>query len=145
MFNPDFQEFIKLLNDNHVRYLVVGGYAVAFHGYPRNTGDIDIWVDISPENASKVMATLSQFGFGTLDIKEQDFLEPDTIIQLGFPPRRIDLLTGLSGVSFDTCYPLRSSTKIDGHLINFIDLDNLKINKRASGRAQDIADLEHLP
>ena len=144
MFNQDFKEFIQSLNDNQVRYLVVGGYAVALHGYPRYTKDIDIWIDLSSANAARVISALKQFGFGSLGLKEQDFLEEDTIIQLGNPPRRIDLLTTLPGVEFEPCFVEKVVVDMDWLPVNFIDLDNLKKNKLATGRAQDIADIENL-
>ena len=144
MLNQDFKEFIQSLNDNQVRYLVVGGYAVALHGYPRYTKDIDIWIELSPENASRMVRALEQFGFGALGLREQDFLDADTIIQLGSPPRRIDLLTTLTGVDFDQCFMMRVVVDMDGLPVNFIDLENLRRNKRATGRAQDIADVENL-
>jgi hypothetical protein len=144
MFNQDFKEFIQSLNDNQVRYLVVGGYAVALHGYPRYTKDIDIWVDLSTANASRILKALEQFGFGSLGLKEEDFLEADTIVQLGYPPRRIDLLTTLPGVDFGQCYGAKIVVEMEGLPINFIDLENLKKNKSATGRAQDIADVENL-
>ena len=144
MLNPDFKEFIQSLNDNQARYLVVGGYAVALHGYPRYTKDIDIWIDMNPANATRIVQALQQFGFGSLGLKEQDFLDAETIIQLGYPPRRIDLLTTLPGVNFDACFSARVVVDIDGVPVNFIDLENLKKNKRATGRAQDIADIENL-
>ena len=144
MLNQDFKEFIQSLNDNHVRYLVVGGYAVAFHGHPRYTKDIDIWIERTPRNASQVVKALDQFGFGSLGLKEADFLVPDQIIQLGYPPNRIDLLTTLSGVDFEDSYSSRVEIEVDDVLVNFIDLENLKKNKKASGRHQDLADLENL-
>ncbi|MFN3762039.1 MAG: hypothetical protein ACK4WK_02410 [Anaerolineae bacterium] len=144
MLNPDFREFIQSLNDNGVRYLVVGGYAVAFHGYPRYTKDFDVWIEMSQENAARMVAALQQFGFGSLGLTEADFLVPDQIIQLGYPPNRIDILTTLPGVEFAECYPLRIVEEIDGLPVNFIDLENLKRTKRASGRLQDLADLEYL-
>jgi hypothetical protein len=144
MLNADFKEFLQSLNDNSVRYLVVGGYAVALHGYPRYTKDIDIWVELAPENSARIMGALQQFGFGSLGLVEQDFLEADTIVQLGYPPRRIDLLTTLPGVDFETCYAMKVIVDLDGLPVNFIDLENLKKNKRAAGRAQDIADIENL-
>jgi len=134
MLNQDFKEFIRSLNDNQVRYLVVGGYAVALHGYPRYTKDIEIWIELAPANASRIVRALEQFGFGSLGLKEQDFLETDMIIQLGYPPRRIDLLT-LSGVDFDQCFTTKVVADLDGISINFIDLESLKMNKRATGRA----------
>ena len=144
MLNPDFKEFIRLLNDNDVRYLVVGGYAVALHGYPRYTTDIDIWIWLDEGNANRIIKVLEQFGFGSLKLEVQDFLVPNQIIQLGYPPARIDLITSLAGVSFEECYALRVLVPIDDIVVNFIDLENLKKNKEASGRLQDLADLENL-
>jgi len=144
MLNPDFKEFIQLLNDNGVRFLVVGGYAVALHGYPRYTKDIDLWIEPIPDNADKIVMALDQYGFSSLGLKAADFLEPDSIIQLGYPPNRIDLITTLPGIEFGDCYPSRITTEMDGVMVSFIDLENLRKNKRASGRAQDLADLENL-
>jgi len=123
---------------------VVGGYAVAQHGYPRYTKDIDIWIEMRPENASKIVKALEQFGFASLGLQEEDFLKADQIIQLGYPPNRIDLLTTLPGIDFSACYPLRVIVEVEQTPVNFIDLENLKKNKQASGRHQDLADLEHL-
>ena len=144
MLNQDFKEFIQSLNDNGVRYLVVGGYAVALHGYPRYTKDMDIWVEMTSENASRIVKALNQFGFGSLDLKVSDFTIPDQIVQLGYPPRRIDILTTLPGVEFSECYPSHTKVDIEGVSVNFIDLENLKKNKKATGRYQDLADLENL-
>jgi len=144
VLNRDYKEFIQSLNDNQVRYLVVGGYAVAFHGHPRYTKDIDIWVEMTQENAEKVIRSLDQFGFGSLGLKDKDFLIPDQIIQLGYPPCRIDLFNTLSGVDFPTCYTSRMQIDIEGVKVHFIDLENLKKNKQASGRHQDLADIESL-
>jgi predicted nucleotidyltransferase len=144
VLNQDFKEFIQSLNDNQVRYLVIGGYAVAFHGHPRYTQDMDIWLAMIPENASKMIKALEQFGFGTLGLKADDFLVPDQIIQLGYAPSRIDLLTTLKGVEFEKCYASRVEVEIEGVKVNFIDLENLKQNKKATGRHQDLADLENL-
>ncbi|MEW6285628.1 MAG: DUF6036 family nucleotidyltransferase [Chloroflexota bacterium] len=144
MLNQDFKEFIQSLNDNGVRYLVVGGYAVALHGYPRYTKDIDIWVEMTPENASNIIKALEQFGFGSLGVKESDFITPDQMLQLGHPPRRIDILTTLPGVEFSECYASRIIVDVEGIPVNFIDLENLKKNKKATGRYQDLADLENL-
>ena len=125
-------------------YLVVGGYAVAMHGHPRYTKDLDIWLWLDRNNASQVIAALEQFGFGSLGLQADDFLVEDQIIQLGHPPNRIDLLTTLPGVEFEACHAARVVVDIDGVAVNFIDLDNLKRNKQASGRFQDLADLENL-
>lgn len=142
--NQDFKEFIESLNDNGVHYLVIGGYAVAQHGYPRYTKDIDVWIEMTIDNAIKVVKALDQFGFSSLGLKEADFLEADQIIQLGYPPSRIDILTTLPGVEFAECYSSRVVVNMDGISVNFIDLENLKRNKKASGRHQDLADLENL-
>ena len=144
VLNHDFRAFLKSLIDNEVRYLVVGGYAVAFHGYPRYTKDIDIWIDQSLDNANGLTEALEQFGFASLGLSPKDFTESDQIIQLGHPPNRIDLITSLTGVSFSACYDTRAVHEIDGLMINFIDLENLKANKKATGCHQDLADLEHL-
>jgi predicted nucleotidyltransferase len=144
VLNQDFKEFIESLNDNGVRYLVVGGYAVALHGYPRYTKDIDIWVEMTLENASNILKALDQFGFGALGVKAADFTLPDQMLQLGHPPGRIDILTTLPGVEFSECYTVRTVVEVDGVSVNFIDLENLKKNKKATGRHQDLADLENL-
>lgn len=144
MLNQDFKEFIQSLNDNGVRYLVVGGYAVALHGYPRYTKDVDIWVEMSAENASNIIKAIDQFGFGSLGVKPSDFTVPNQMLQFGFPPGRIDILTTLPGVEFAECYASRMTVEVDGISVNFIDLDNLRKNKKATGRHQDLADLENL-
>jgi hypothetical protein len=144
VLNQDFKEFIQSLNDNRVRYLVVGGYAVAVHGHPRYTKDMDVWIEMGPENAAKMVRALEQFGFGSLGLQAADFLVPDQIIQLGYAPNRIDILVTLPGVEFASCYESRVVVEIEGVPVNFIDLENLKKNKRASGRLQDLADVENL-
>jgi hypothetical protein len=144
MLSKDFKEFIELLNEYEVRYLVVGGYAVAFHGHPRYTKDLDVWIELSQENALNALKALEKFGFGSLGLKSEDFLETDQIIQLGYPPNRIDILTTLNKLKFEDCYKARVEVKIQGLKINFIDLENLKKNKRATGRPQDLADAENL-
>jgi hypothetical protein len=144
VLNQDFKEFIQSLNDNAVRYLLVGGYAVALHGYPRYTKDLDVWVESTTENAARIIKALQQFGFGSLDLKESDFTTPGQVILLGYLPNRIDMLTSLSGVEFSKCYPSRVIEEIDGVPVSFIDLGNLKKNKKATGRHQDLADVENL-
>lgn len=144
MFNQDFKEFIGSLNDNQVRYLIVGGYAVALHGHPRYTKDLDVWVEKSPENARALIQALVQFGMGSLGLKEEDFLVPDQVVQLGYPPNRIDILMSVSGVTFADCFEQRVKVTLDGLEVNFIDLENLKKNKKASGRLLDLADIENL-
>ena len=144
VLNKDFREFIELLNSHKIKYLVVGGYAVTIHGYPRFTNDIDIWLWVSKENAEKMISVFKEFGFASLKIKPEDFLEPEKVIQLGYPPNRIDLLTSVSGLEFSDCYPKRVQVDIDNMKIDFIDLHSLKINKKASGRHKDLDDLENL-
>ena len=144
VLNRDFREFIESLNKNKVKYLVVGGYAVAFHGHPRYTKDIDIWIQSDEENARNLVNAIHDFGFASLGLQPEDFLTPGYVIQLGYPPNRIDLLTGIAGVSFEESYLSKEQTIIDGMTVNFIDLENLRKNKKATGRHQDLADLENL-
>lgn len=144
ILNNDFREFVQSLNDNEARYLVVGGYAVAFHGHPRYTKDIDVWLELSTENAARVLKALDQFGFGSLGLKTDDFLAPGQVIQLGYPPHRIDLLTSLEDMNFQECYASRLQVVANGTKINFIDLPNLRKSKAIAGRYQDLADLENL-
>jgi hypothetical protein len=141
---PDFKEFLELLNRNRVRYLIVGGYALAVHGRPRYTKDLDIWIEISDENARRVVQTLDEFGFASFELTKEDFLTSGTFVQLGYEPVRIDLLTQPDGVEFETSFESRLEWIVDGVPINVIDLENLKRNKKASGRLQDLADLEQL-
>mgnify|MGYP003591501642 CR=1 FL=1 len=122
----------------------MGGYAVALHGYPRYTKDLDIWIESSPANAQARGMALNQFGMASLGLTETDFLDPDQVIQIGYPPNRIGLLSTVSGLEFTTCYAQRVSITLDGVEVNFIDLKNLRKNKKASGRLQDLADLENL-
>ena len=143
--NQDFKEFIELLNEHKVEYLVVGGYAVGYHGHPRYTGDIDFWIAISKENAQKVVNVLRDFGIGVLALQAEDLIKEDTIIQLGYEPNRIDILTSVSGLNFEECYFQRIKAAFDDITVNFIDLRNLRKNKAASGRAKDLGDLENLP
>lgn len=142
--DKDFKEFIELLNKYNVDYLVVGGYALSFHGYIRNTYDIDIWLRKSQETAKKMMSVIQDFFGETIDLTEKDFSESDEFIQLGYPPYRIDLLKTISGIEFDQCFKSRLVTEKSGIKINYIDLENLKKNKKASGRSKDIADLDNL-
>lgn len=139
----DFKEFIELLNKNNVKYLVIGGYAVVYHGYVRSTNNIDIWVDISKENIKKLLIALEEFGFSSSNFKEEDF-SPNQIIQLGHPPNRIDLITTPAGVDFETCYKTKEQTTIDNVNISIIDLTNLIKTKKASNRTRDLADVEEL-
>ena len=145
MLTKDFREFIGLLNEKKVEYLLVGGYAVILHGYPRYTGDIDFWINPTHENGEKVLSVLDAFGFGSLKLVASDFRKEDQIIQLGYPPLRIDLMTSIAGLSFQKSYPSSVIFEIDGLPIRTISKNHLKENKRASGRHKDLDDLEHLP
>ncbi len=142
---PDFKEFFQLLNSHKVLYLVIGGYAVAYHGYPRATGDIDIWIATNPDNAKKTVQAIKEFGFADPNISEEIFLKEDQVIRMGVPPLRIELLTTISGVDFKSCYANRIDETIDEVKISFITLEHLKQNKKASGRHIDLNDLERLP
>lgn len=144
MFSQDFREFVKLLIKNKVEYLIVGGYAVSIHGYPRYTGDLDIWLNPTPENAEKILLSVNEFGFSSFRLTKEDFTKPGNVIQLGYPPLRIDLLTEIDGVKFDECYLNRKEVLIDGLMVNFIGYNDLLKNKKESGRARDIDDIENL-
>lgn len=143
MLNRDFKEFAELLHARGVEYLVVGGYALAAYGHPRYTGDIDFWVRPSADNLARLLAALADFGFGSLGLGLGDF-GADTVVQLGRPPRRIDLLTTIDGVSFDDCFARREQVDLGGLVLNIIGLADFKANKRAAGRLKDLADLESL-
>lgn len=140
----DFEDFIKLLNYHKVKYLIVGAYALIFYTTPRNTGDIDIFIERSDLNSQKVLDTLKDFGFESLGSKKEDFLNPDLVIQLGFSPNRIDLITGISGVTFQEAYRNKVSGKIGSEEVYFISAQDLLKNKKAAGRTKDLADAELL-
>ncbi len=144
MFGKDFLDLLKAFDSNDVRYLVVGGYAVAFYGHPRYTKDLDIWVEASLENARRIIQAIQDFGFGSLDLTLDDFSIADRVVQIGHPPHRVDILTSADGVEFTDCYTSRVETDVEGTPVNFISLDHLKRNKAASGRQQDRADLKAL-
>jgi len=144
VLDSNFKEFIQLLNAHGVKYLVVGGFAVAFHGYPRYTKDIDFWIWAEPENAERILRAIHDFGLGSLGLQASDFLDPDNVIQLGYEPNRIDLLTQLEGIDFEECYNLRHEVEFEDVPLNFIDLDNLIKSKRIAGRLKDLADAEKL-
>ncbi len=141
---PDFKELLELFNAHGVEYLVVGAYALAFHGSPRNTGDIDLLVRVHPENAKRIVSALTAFGFGSLGLKEGDFLLPDQVVQLGVPPVRVDILTSLSGVSWEEAFSGRISGNYGDVPIFFIGKNEYIKNKRATGRKKDAADIEAL-
>jgi hypothetical protein len=129
---------------HEVKYLLIGGYAVSYHGYLRATADMDLWIAIEPQNAEKLVTVLREFGFGVPELTPDLFLNKDKVIRMGLPPLRIEILTTISGVDFDECYSERIVGIIDGVEVNIISLKHLKINKKASGRYKDFDDLEHL-
>jgi hypothetical protein len=141
----DFKEFLRLLTLHQVEYMMIGGYAVSFHGYPRATMDLDIWVGMTPENADRLQQVLIDFGFAVPALNKNLFLVQDKIIRMGTPPLRIEILTTISGVFFEDCFPNRIQGVVDGVPTNLISLQDLKTNKRASGRHKDLSDLEYLP
>jgi hypothetical protein len=141
----DFKEFLRLLNAHQVEYLLIGGYAVGYYGYPRATADMDIWIAINPANAEKIVTVLKEFGFNSPTLSAELFLKEWQIIRLGEPPVRIEINTTISGVEFSRCYAEKEAGTLDGEQVNLISLNYLKINKKSSGRHNDLADLEHLP
>ena len=140
----DYKEFIALLNEHKVEYLVVGAYAVSYYSRPRNTGDIDFFINNTQENIKLLLTVLGEFGFSELNLKQEDLQGDDKILQLGYEPVRIDIMTGISGISFQEAYHNRESSELGGQVINLISLDDLITNKRATGRTKDSADVELL-
>ena len=141
---PDFKEFLKLLSAHEVEYLLIGGYEVGYHGYPRPSADLDIWIRVEAGNAQKLVETFNEFGLNVPEIHEQRFLEPDRIFRIGVPPVRLEIHTGIDGVEFEECYANRVSGRIDDIDVPLIALEDLKRNKTASGRSKDLNDLENL-
>ena len=142
--SPDFKEFVELLNAHEVEYLIVGAFAVARYGVVRNTGDIDVWVRQTVDNATKLVQVLADFGFASLGYTTADFMEADVIVQLGVQPFRIDVLTVIDGVNFDDCYPNRQESVLDGVPLSVISIHDLRRNKASTGRAKDQEDLRLL-
>jgi predicted nucleotidyltransferase len=140
----DFRDFLKLCNQKRVKYLLIGGYAVGYYGYPRATGDMDIWIERSSENAAKMVAVLVAFGFDVPELSAELFMEEGKIIRIGVPPMRLEILNVISGVTFAESYPSRERIKLDGIRVDLIGLKDLKTNKAAAGRLKDLDDLEHL-
>lgn len=140
----DFSAFLKLLNAHGVEYLLVGGYAVGLHGYPRPTGDIDFWIAASSKNAERVINVIRDFGFDVPDLDPRLISEEQRILRMGIPPTRIEVISTISGVSFTDCYQRRIEAELDGVKVNLIHLEDLRTNKRASGRDKDLVDLDHL-
>ena len=140
----DFSAFLRLLNEHEVQYLLVGGYAVGYYGYVRATADMDVWVRRDRHNAERLVEALQEFGFGTSELNAELFLDDNRIVRMGVPPMRIELMSSVSGVTFDECYTSRKEETWDDVTVHVISLEKLKINKRASGRLKDLTDLEHL-
>jgi hypothetical protein len=141
----DFKEFLKLFNEKRVEYLLIGGYAVGYYGYVRSTADINVWVAPNLENAERCLSAIREFGFVAADLNAELLLKPTNITRMGTPPFRIEVLTSISGVSFEECYSERVIDDLDGVEVSLISLEHLKLNKKASGRLKDLTDLEHLP
>lgn len=144
ILSPDFREFLSLLLQYQVKFLITGGYAVGVYGHPRYTGDIDIWVDADLENGQKLVAVFEDFGLKSFGITAKHFIQPDQVIKIGYPPFRIDILTSIDGVSFAEAYPNKEAYEIDGLALYFISLIDLAKNKRSTGRGIDLDDLKNL-
>ena len=141
----DFKEFLRLLRAHGVEYLLIGGWAVGYHGYPRSTDDLDVWIAIAPDNAARTAKALREFGFDVPELSTDLLLQNDQIVRMGVEPVRIEVMTTISGVVFDECYREKLETTLDGEPVSLISLPHLRLNKKASGRLKDLADLENLP
>ena len=139
--NPDFTDMLSAFFAEGVKFLVIGAHALAAHGHPRATGDLDLWVRATPDNADRVMRALRRFGAPLFDLTREDLVSPEIVFQVGLPPRRIDILTSISGVDFDTAWSNRTTLRISGMDLPFIGRGDLLANKRAAGRPKDIADV----
>ena len=142
--NPDFVEMLSALSDEGAEFLIVGAYALATHGVPRSTGDIDLWVHPSRANAEKVWAALIRFGAPMLNLTRDDLAVPGVVFQIGLPPRRIDFLTSIDGVEFGQAWARRTISDVGGVSVGVLSREDLIQNKRASGRPQDLADVARL-
>jgi hypothetical protein len=142
---PDFKEFLKLLNESRAEYLLIGGYAVGYYGYPRTTGDLDVWVAHDTANPAKVAEVLYRFGFCPSSISADDLAKVHRLSRFGILPLRIEFHTSISGVEFAECFARRVDGFVDGMPASLIRFEDLKANKRASGRLKDLVDLENLP
>ncbi len=144
ILSKDFVEFIECCVARDVKFLIVGGYALAAHGYPRATKDLDVWVMVEPGNAERLVTAIDDFGMESVGLEPSDFLEPDMVVQLGYPPIRIDLITSATGVDFGECWSRRMNIPVGSVEAGFISYDDLIANKRASGRPQDSVDVQVL-
>lgn len=141
----DFKDFLKLLNENDVQYLLIGGYAVGYYGYPRATHDMDIWIAVDPANAERMVDVMTEFGFEEGAISKEVFLRSDGVVRMGVPPLRLEVLMSISGVTFEDCYERGITDDIDGAPVRIIHLEDLLTNKIASGRHKDLDDVSNLP
>ena len=141
----DFKEFLRLLNSNKIKYLLIGGYAVGYHGYPRATVDLDIWISIDENNVNKIIKVINEFGFRDPALSSDIFIKKKKMVRLGVPPIRLEILSKIDGLNFEDSYSNKILDEIDGASVNIIDLESLKINKKASGPLKDLSDLEYLP
>lgn len=137
----DLKEFLRLFSSNRVDYLLIGGYAVGYYGYPRPTGDLDVWVEMNPQNANRIVTALSEFGFAA---SPELFLKENSVVRMGIRPFQVEILTTIDGVGFRDCYERRNTVEIDGVEVSVIDLSHLLVNKKASGRLKDLNDVEQL-
>ena len=144
MLNSDYKDMLQVLLDNNVKFLLVGAYAMGAHGYPRATGDMDIWIEPTNENSVKVYRSMKAFGAPLHEIDEKTFAKPDIVFQIGVAPRRIDIITAISGVGFDDAYQQRQILEMEGLSIPILSLSDLIRNKRATGRDKDRLDADHL-
>jgi len=142
--NQDFVDLLRAFSDHKVRFLIVGAYALGVHGRPRATGDLDVWIDPTPQNAEQVMSALRTFGAPMSDITIADFSQPGIVFQMGLPPYRIDVLTALSGLSFSEAWPSRTTAAFGTLMVDVIGREAFIVNKRATGRAKDLGDIESL-
>ena len=140
MLNPDFRDMLLALSEENVEWLLVGAYALAAHGLPRATGDIDVWVNATTDNAPRLMAALKRFGAPMQQISESDFTAENIVFQIGLAPRRIDILTSVDGVTFSEAWQLKEAKEVEGIRVNVISRQHLLKNKRAVGRPKDLAD-----
>lgn len=144
MLNDDYREMLQILSEEGVDFIIVGAYALAAHGYPRATGDIDVWVNPDPANAVKVLNSLKRFGSPLYSAAPEDFTVKGTMFQIGVAPRRIDIITAITGVEFDEAWEDRMTAEVDGLKVNILSLDKMIRNKEATGRAKDALDAKIL-
>lgn len=144
MLTKDFKEFLELLNEHEVKYLIVGGHAVIYYGHVRYTGDLDVWISNSKTNAQRMVKVIEKFGFASLGLSAKDFMTEDVIIQLGYEPDRIDIMTSIEGIKFNESYKRRVKTSIESIEVYLLSKEDLKKNKKSVGRLQDLTDLEKL-